>query len=73
MEYNHITDKMNIKIYEKYGARESRTIRHKCVLCDSPTSIDGSFSDKGRRLICKYCAADKFGSMWDVLEWIQKE
>lgn len=71
MDYNIITDKTNIKIYEKYGTKDAGSMRHKCVLCGAHTSIDGSFSNKGHKLICKKCAGARFDSMWDVLDWIQ--
>lgn len=73
MDYNPITNKTNIKIYAKYGNRNPEERRHRCLLCNEPTSIDESFSDHGHMLVCRDCALSKFDSMWDVLAWIQGE
>ena len=50
----------NIKIFKRYGIRESEERRHTCVLCGKKTNIDSSFSNNGSRLICWHCAYKNF-------------
>lgn len=71
MDYNVITDKTNIEIYQKYRIRRSNELRHRCVLCGEVTSVDGSISNQGARLICNRCVERKFDTRGKALRWVE--
>ena len=73
MNYNHIIDKINIDIYRKNKTLRSSEMRHKCVLCEEATNIDGSISNQGKRMICNRCAVRKFGSIMEAFDWVRGE
>ena len=75
MEENKEINKENIKIFKRYGIRDSSVKRYKCVLCERDISIDSSASNEGDRLICMDCYFTKFNSKWsfDARKWINRE
>lgn len=65
--------KENISKYRKYGLNGSNIMRYTCVVCNKNTSIDGSFSNQGRNLICTRCANSKLKSTYDLFDWLNRK
>lgn len=73
MDYNKEIDKENIEIFKRYAIRSPQGKRHKCVICEKPTSIDASYSIEGHKLICNKCFIEKFDYDSEKLREWQKE
>lgn len=63
----------NVSKYRKYGLNGSNIRRYTCVVCNENTSIDESFSNQGRNLICTRCANSKFKSAYDLFDWLNRK
>lgn len=63
---NEEANKENIKIFKRYGIRDSSVKRHTCVLCNKKVSIDESSSNNGSRLICNSCSYKYFGKGYGI-------
>ena len=73
MKYSRKIDRENVKIFRKRGTDNSGKLRYKCVICGHKTSIDGSYSSRGHRLVCAYCARVSLGYPSKLaLEWFEK-
>jgi len=61
LKINEKVDKENIEIYKKMGCSKPYEYRHTCVLCGDKTNINNSWSNQGRKLICRNCFYKVFG------------
>lgn len=61
---------LNIKTFNRCGTRNPSELRHVCVLCKTPVSIEGSKSMRGNRLICRRCQLRFFKTEYEVFRWI---
>lgn len=61
LEYDKDLDVVNIEVFERNGLIDPMKNRHRCVLCRQPTSIDGSYSHSGHKLVCRSCLWTRFG------------
>lgn len=75
LKINEKVDKENIEIYKKMGCSKPYEYRHTCVLCGVKTNINNSFSNQGRKLICRSCFYKVFGGFGydDLFKWQDKE
>ena len=60
MKYDKIYDLQNQYEFSKSGTNRPDEPRYVCTVCERMTSIGGSFSYQGRRLICTQCARKNF-------------
>lgn len=62
--------KRNINKYKKYGLNNVYEKIYTCVICQKSTSIEESFSDAGKNLICNSCRKERFKSTDEMFKWI---
>lgn len=49
-------NKKNIELYKKYGCtKRTEEYIYTCTKCGCKCSIDGSYSDQGNNLVCRFC------------------
>ena len=49
-------NKKNIELYRKYGCmKRTEEYIYTCTKCGCKCSIDGSYSDQGNNLMCRFC------------------
>lgn len=61
---------LNMRIFNCCGTRNPSDLRHVCVFCKTPVSIEGSKSMRGNRLICRRCQLKFFNNEYEVSRWI---
>ena len=70
LSMNMQLDDQNRAIYSITGTTRSNEKRFHCTVCENATSIDGSFSNRGSRLLCWKCAEKHFNSNYiKIMEW----
>lgn len=74
IEYDKQIDEDNIRIFKEEKTYNPYEMRHKCCICKRPTSIGGSYSNKGHKLVCMRCQYEKFGgNPIEMYEFIEEE
>lgn len=75
LKVNEKADKENIEIYKEMGCSKSYEYRHTCVICGVKTNINNSFSNQGRKLICRGCFYKVFGRFGydDLFKWQEED
>lgn len=66
-----VVDRWNTITYSNNGTSRSSVALYTCALCNKPTCIDDSFSNKGKNLVCCNCFRTHFrhnSSM--MMKWI---
>ncbi len=60
MKYDLKANEDNLKIFKRYFLIDNNSKVFTCVLCNKKTSISGSTSIMGYKLICTECVYNKF-------------
>lgn len=62
----HMANKINVSLFNKFGARGEMPVL--CSICGNVTTIDSSFSNKGRNLLCSDCLYKNFGNWKEAFD-----
>lgn len=70
IEYNKRINAENRATFTKHGCERDSDYIYKCVICESPTCISDSFSNRGDHLICEVCYRTRFANSKEAFLWI---
>lgn len=66
-----VIDRCNAITYIKNGTSKSGVALYTCTICNAPTCIDDSFSNKGKNLVCCNCFQIHFNrNSRRMMNWI---